>query len=197
MAQDKSDFTRDGALSRRAMLGRLAGALAGVAGAACTPMRIVLKIYPDAFEDPAVIERYLHAFMRAVVPGASADEPYLTWSLRDPAFPMAKHVAFLCADLSDRAGRLFAQPAFDALDVESRTTVIHDGIAGGGLTARLYQGAIYIGQIGFYAGIYDDGRGCPSIDFPGRYRFEGLRATTYPDCERFLGHSITSDGNPV
>jgi hypothetical protein len=70
--------------------------------------------------------------------------------------------------------------------------VIRDGLEADGTTRKLYQGAIYLAQIAFYGGIYDDDAGCPLIDFPGRYRGDPV---TYDDAHQFLARAQTPGGN--
>src|SRR5712692_2323610 len=172
------------ALTRRAALGQLALLAAGLA-AACTPLRIVMSAYPQAFDDdPDLVDRVLRAFVATIIPGAAADDPNLVRVYTDPYYPFAKYVAFFAADLCRRAKAGCASAAFDRLSVAQRTAVIEDGLAADATTRKLYQGAILLGQVSFYAGIYDDQKGCALIDFDGRYRFKD--EIGYPDPERFL-----------
>jgi hypothetical protein len=73
--------------------------------------------------------------------------------------------------------------------------VIQDGLDAGGVTRRLYTGAVFLTQIATYAGIYDEDRGCELIDFGGRNRGFPGSTLTYPDQGRFLAEGITGDGN--
>jgi hypothetical protein len=185
------------ALSRRDAL-RHGGVLIAGLAAACTPLRIVLHDYPRRFEtDEALRERVLRAFALTVIPEADPGAPNLTRAFSDPSYPFAAYRAFFASDLSRRGADRFGEPAFDRLTQAQRTVVIEDGLQADATTRKLYTGAIYLLQISFYAGIYDDDAGCPLIGFEGTSRFRGFDALTYPDPERFLGRSTTRDGNPA
>ncbi|MGH7568020.1 MAG: hypothetical protein ACREL9_03470 [Gemmatimonadales bacterium] len=182
-------------LSRREALKRLSWLAAGWA-AGCTPVRIVLKAIPEAFEDPALAERVLVAFVTTVVPGVPADDPNLTRVFGDPFYPFAGYGAFFASDLCRRATKCFGA-AFDRLTAEQRTAVIQHGLHADATTKKLYTGAVFLAQIAVYGGIYDAERGSPLIDFEGSYRFRGRRFYTYPDPERFLARALTPTGNPA
>ena len=132
-----------------------------------------------------------------MLPGAAEDDPDLIRAYHDTAYPLGKYRNFLAADLSRRAWDGFGTDAFHQLPLEQRTEIIRCAVASGGTTARLYNGAIFLAQIAFYGGIYDDAKGCPLIGFEGRYRFRGIEATTHPEPERFLARAITHDGSPA
>jgi hypothetical protein len=194
----RPDGPTDPRLDRRAALRRLAVLGAGLVASACAPMRVVLHLYPEDFdESPELTRLILGGFVTAVIPGASEDEPNLTRALTDPAFPLARCAGYLAADLCKRSAGQFGTARFDALDVARRTEVIKAGLSEGGTTSRIYNGAIFLTQIAYYAGIYDDDRGCPLIEWEGRYRFRGLEATTYPNPGRFLARALSADGNPA
>lgn len=185
-------------LSRREAVLRLAGALAAVGVAGCTPARIVLHLYPEMFDhDDALCQRVLAAFARTVVPSASAQDPNLTRAYSDPAFPLAKYRGYFASDLCQRAMRVGGARTFDQLDATQRRAVVAAAAADRGTTGRLYRGAIYLTQIALYAGIYDDVHGDPAIAFRGRYHLRPLSQTSYPDPSRFLPVAMTVDGNPA
>lgn len=188
----------DRGIERREAVRRLALLGAGLAVTACTPLKIVLHLYPEDFDkDPKRVDRVLRAFVTAVLPGAAEDDPDLIRAYHDTAYPLGKYRNFLAADLSRRAWDGFGTDAFHQLPLEQRTEIIRCAVASGGTTARLYHGAIFLAQIAFYGGIYDDAKGCPLIGFEGRYRFRGIEATTHPAPERFLARAITHDGSPA
>lgn len=192
---DRRSPLRTPALTRREALWRLGAVLAGAAAAGCTPLRIALKAYPEDFTpDGDLVERTLRAFVLTIVPGAPADDPNLTRVFADRFHPFGPYRAFFASDLCRRAIERFGAP-FDGLDPVRRTTVVQRGLQGDATTRRLYAGAILLAQIAVYAGIYDDTRGSPLIDFEGRQRFRGFDALTYPDPERFLAAAQTADGN--
>jgi hypothetical protein len=152
---------------------------------------------PRLRHDPALVDRVLRAFVAAVIPGAPVDDATLVRAYHDPYYRLAKYTGFLASDLCGRARRLLGNGAFDELSIEARTRVIQDALAADATTARLYNGAIFLAQVAFYGGIYDDDRGCPLIGFEGAYQFRGPEAITYPEPERFLGRAMTPDGNPA
>lgn len=190
-----SPSDRAGSMSRRAALSAMA-ALAGAAAlAGCTPLRILTKWYPDAFDrDAKLTDRVLRAFVDTVVPGAPADDPDLARVFVDAELPFADHAAFFAADLSRLATSRYAA-WFDELPRSQRVEVVRDGLRGDATSRRLYETAICLAQISCFAGIYDDERGCPLIDFEGGYRLCPPAELTFPDPERFLAAPVTSSGN--
>lgn len=185
-------------VNRREAVRRLALLAAGVAATGCTPLRVVLRLYPDEFDSqPEMMDRVLRAFVVTVIPGAPIEDPQLVRAYYDPYYPLAKYTDFLASDLSRRAEQRFGTAAFDRLTVDERARVIQDGLEADRITARLYNGAIFLAQVSFYGGIYDDAKGCSLIGFEGRYRFRGVDAITHPEPERFFARSISSDGNPA
>ena len=182
-------------IPRRHALRQLGLIAAGLA-AACTPMRVLVSAYPQAFDDDdGLVDRVLRAFVTAVVPGAPADDPDLARAHTDPAYPFAPYAAFFAADLSRRAARRFDGRAFERLEVQERTAVIAEGLTADATTRKLYNGAVALAQIAFYAGIYDPKKGCPAIGFEGGNHWHSLSDITHPDPERYLSHACTADGN--
>jgi|SRR6058998_3474202 len=181
-------------ITRRQLLQRLGTIAAGLA-AACTPVRVLVNAYPQAFDDdPALRDRVLRAFVATVIPGAPADDPDLARALTDPDYPFAPFAAFLAADLS-RRGRARFGDAFERLDLAARTAIVAEGLTADATSRKLYNGAITLSQVAFYAGIYDPKQGCTLIGFEGGYRLRPLAAITYPDPTRFLAEALTPDGN--
>jgi hypothetical protein len=181
-------------ISRRQVLRRLGVIAAGLA-AACTPVRVLLNAYPEAFDhDPALLDRVLRAFAITVIPGAPADDPDLTRAFTDADYPFAPYAAFFAADLDRRAKARFAAP-FAALQPAARATIVTAGLDADATSRKLYSGAISLVQIAFYAGIYDGKKGCPLIGFEGGYHWHPLAEITHPDPARFLAEALTPDGN--
>jgi len=83
-------------------LRRLGVLTAGLA-AACTPLRIVLHDYPDAFDAEAATERALRAFVLTVIPGADAIDASLTRAFHDPDLRFAPYCGFFVSDLCRRS----------------------------------------------------------------------------------------------
>ena len=172
------------------------GAAAAVAGG-CTPLRVGLKLYPAEFKyDDDLVDRVLASFVRTVVMDERTPDTELTRQFHDTTFALEPHRGFLAADLCERAGRLTGQRLFYLLDSADRTRVIADGLAAGGVSTRLYNGAIHLTQVAYYAGIYDDEKGCPAIGFDGRFQPGAVR-TSYAEPGRFRSAESTANGNPV
>lgn len=191
------DASPEGGISRRAVLGRLGALAAGTALLGCTPMRIVLKLYPDQFNERDVTDRALRAFVTTVIPGAPFDAPDLTRAFFDPAYPFANYVGFFVADLARRSASLFQTERFDALALAERTRVVAQGFAADATTRKLYSGALLLAQVSFFAGIYDPKHGCELIGFEGEFRPRPLSELTYPEPLKFLSHCATAQGNPA
>lgn len=180
-------------ISRRDVLRTLGVITAGVALGACTPLRIITRAYPDEFKHGGdKVERSLRAFVLTVIPGAPADSRNLVRAYFDRAYPFAPYGAFFAADLCQRTCERFGHERFWELDAGQRAQVISDGLAADATTRKLYGGAIFLAQVSFYGGIYDDETGCPLIDFAGRYRGD---AVSYDDAQRFLPEGLTPSGN--
>lgn len=170
----------------------------GVLLAGCTPMKIVLGAFPDEFKrDTELRERILRAFVTAVIPGASEDDPQLVRMFTDEYYPFHEYCAFFVADLSSRSNRLFGDRHFDNLSLQERTQVIRDGLSDDVMIVRLYRGAIFLSQVSFYAGIYDDEKGCPLIDFHGTNFGFTDEVMYYAETTRFLAPAATATGNYV
>lgn len=181
-------------ITRRQLLQQLGTLAAGLA-VGCTPMRVLVNAYPQAFDDDLTLrDRVLQAFVTTVIPGAPADDPDLARALTDPDYPFAPFAGFLAADLSRRARARFGD-AFERLDPAARTAIVAEGLVVDATSRKLYNGAITLTQIAFYAGIYDARKGCALIGFEGGYHYHPLEEIAYPDPTRFLGDALTTDGN--
>ena len=183
-------------LSRRELVRRLAVVVAGVGVAACAPLRIALKAYPEQFgTDADLVERTLRAFVLTVVPGAAPDDPGHARVFADTFHPFGPHRACFAADLCSRAERRFGESRFDRLPPDGRTWVVRRGLRQRGVIGRMYAGAVLLAQVAVYGGIHDDSRGCPLIGFDGGGRVPTPAELTYPDAERFLARPLTATGN--
>jgi hypothetical protein len=165
------------------------GALVG-----CTPLRLALRT--DHISDVDDADEILRAFVTTVVPLADPAEPELTRAFYDPEFGFPRCSGFFVKDLRDRAKDRFGGIPFTALSADQRAEIVRDGLDAGGLRSRVYTGAVFLSQVSFYAGIYDDRRGCPAIDFDGRNRGFDDDDLTYPEPDRFFGAQLSADGNP-
>ncbi|MGH7492970.1 MAG: hypothetical protein ACREOO_11310 [bacterium] len=171
--------------------------LSGAALTACTPLRIALKTYPDHFDaDHELKQRLLHAFAAAVIPGIALGAAHSTRMLTDDFYAFHSYCGFFAADLAHRSVKLYGDNDFDRLSIQQRTHVIQDGLQADATTARLYQAAIYMVQLSFYASIYDDKAGCALIDFHGANAGFPAADVCYRNRAIPLAHETTSDGNP-
>jgi hypothetical protein len=168
----------------------------GVMLAGCTPLKIIFSAYPDDFKnDKELCERILRAFATTVVPGAPVDEPNLVTMFTDQFYPFHAYCEFFVADLCSRSDTLFGEKRFERLSLAERTRVVESGLAADSTTARLYRGAIFLIQVSFYAGVYDDEKGCPLIDFHGTNRGFKNEEMYYADPVQYLADAATSSGN--
>ena len=181
-------------LSRRQVLRQLSLITAGLA-VACTPLRVLTRSYPAAFDDDAeLLDEVLRAFVAVVIPGAPSDDADLVRAFTDRELPFARYSPFFAADLCRRARARFAW-SFHHLPTDHRVAIIRDGLAADSTTRKLYGSAIVLAEVAFYAGIYDPKKGCALIGFEGGQPARPLTDITYPDAARFLPEALTADGN--
>jgi len=189
------DALRIDAITRREALRRMGLLAAAAAAAGCTPLRMALHAYPEAFDDRERADSALAAFVRTVIPGAEGTDEELSRAFHDRAYPFASHAAFFASDLCRRARRLYSNRAFEYLEEGARAMVVRDGLDADGITRRIYGGAIFLAQVATFAGIYDDDAGCALIDFPGSNAGYLPEEYSYANPEAFLPAAITPDGN--
>ncbi len=186
-------------LTRREALRRMAIVSAGLSvglTVGCTPLRIGLGMYPGKYDsDTRIGDRVLRAFVAAVIPGAPEHAPNLVRVYKDDFYPLAPYRGYLVYDLCERSDRLFGAWRFSDLGAVPRVRVIQDALDADKTTRRLYEGGIFLAQISFYAGIYDDAAGCELIDFDGASRLVPLAEQTYPHPEDHFAACLTPDGN--
>ncbi len=188
--------TSEHMLSRRDVLRTLAWVTAGLAGSACVPAELVFNASPAPHKrDPNIVEPILRMFVETVVPGTPVDQPGLARVFFDPFYPLTSHRAWLARDLNDRAMQRFRQP-FDGLPRSARESIIRAGLASPGLTARIYNGAVFLAQVAVYAGLTHPTGACPAIGFQGPAGVLPLSDQTYPEPRRYLGRTRSVNGNP-
>src|SRR5437773_2099698 len=91
-------------MERRDVVRNLAWIIAGTAAAACTPLRIITRAFPEEFKrDRALVEATLRAFASAVIPRAAGDTSNPARALLDHRYPLARYAAFFASDLSQRS----------------------------------------------------------------------------------------------
>lgn len=190
----RSDTQR--VVGRRAALQQMGGIAVALCTSACSRSLVLQTIYPEtrALEDDAV-EALLAAFVDTVVPGVAAPER-VARLMQDPALPFEPYSKVLAAELARRARASGARAAFDRLPLEQRTAIVADGLDGGGIPSRVFNGGVLFAQAAVYGGLTSDDGSCSITGFEGPFRFRGYAAQTYPDPERFLPASVSTDGNP-
>jgi hypothetical protein len=182
-------------ISRVDFLKRL-GLLAGVALAGCSPFKALFKAYPRRFDDDAtLIDNMLRAFVVTVIPGAPIDDEHLVRIYADRYYPFYQHSGFFVSQLAQRSKDLFGSERFDCLTLEQRTRVVQDGLQADVTVGRLFRAAIFMAQISFYAGIYNDEGGCPLIDFEGSNNGFTPDEMCYANNRTYLVRELTSNGN--
>jgi hypothetical protein len=182
-------------ISRKRFTAELALILGGLI-AGCTPAKILFKTYPEKFRnDPALVERYLRAFVLTVIPGAPPDDPNLTRIFTDDYYPFHSHCAFFVSDLADRGAGLHGEEDFTRLSMAERTAVIQSGLEGDAIISRLYRGAVYMSQVSFFGSIYDDERGCELIGYPGTEQYHSPEEMFFADASPYLSYEVTGQGN--
>lgn len=184
-----TEIHQQATLQRRNAIKALA-LLTGSALLGCTPLNAGSGTPSTTKDDP---EDSLKAFVETIVPGVPANHEGITRHFYISGYPLAKYRNLLVRDLKRRSRKMFKADSFDSLNLEQRSKVVRGGLASNVIISRLYSGAIFLTQIFIYTGLYNNGNGCPIIDFPGRYRFQ---VTSYKNADAFLGRALTQDGNP-
>ena len=184
-------------LTRRSFLGVMSLVL-GASLAGCSSLKLLLNYYPDKYDhDPELRIRLLSAFVCTVIPGAPKDTPHLTEVFCDDFYPFHEYCGYFLSDLAGTTRDLFGHEDFSRLDLHGRTRIIERGLNKGGPTGKLYTSAVFMAQYSFFAGIYDDDRGCKLIDFPGANNGYRPNTMTRAEIESHLAANLTSDGNPA
>jgi hypothetical protein len=161
----------------------------------CTPVRVLLKSYPDKYEDNEKLQRkILNAFVLTVIPGANPSDPDLCRIFNDEYYPFHKFCGFFVSDLCSKSKDQFGTENFHDLSLRQRTQVIQAGLDDDSTTAKLYDGAIYMAQVSYYSCIYSDEKAVELIDFDGNYGF--MEAQMYhKNHYSFMANEKTLTGN--
>jgi len=184
------------AISRREALTRLSAIALGIAAAGCAPAAIAGRaLYPEAAAlDDDAIARGLTAFVATVIPEPGVADA-VARRFADPFLRFAPHRGEFVADLMRRADLLARTDRFDRLSADQRRTIVQAGLDGGAVTGRLYGGAVFLAQIVYYSGLWNERGDCAFIGYDGG--FTGGSPVSYDDPEPFLPEAITADGNPA
>jgi hypothetical protein len=179
---------------RRALTVLLATATTGLVG--CPPLRIGLQAYPDEFKSDAAGTRgaTLEAFVSVVVPGSSC-APATVRLMLDSWYGFAPYAGYFASELHRLAMRRHGQP-FAALRPQEQHGIITEGLEAGGLTARLYTGAVFLAQVTTLAGVHDDAIGSPLLQFPGATGNSEAEPRQCAGSDAFRVLALTHDGNP-
>ena len=169
-----------------------AGALTG-----CGELRFVTGVGVTDFGgrmDEA--SRVLAAFIRTVVPGLPHDVELPIQLFDDPELGFARWRNHFLSDLQRRATARGAG-SFAELDGDARNEVVHEGYRASGPTRRLYRGAIFLAEVGVYAGLASPSGAAAIIDFPGVN--PGFRQSElgFDSPGRFLAASMSVGGHPA
>lgn len=160
-------------------------------------IRMVLRIFPHRYcRDPILREGALRAFVSTVIPGSDEHEEHLIAMFEDSYYPFHTFSGYFVFDLNRRSRALFTGRTFANLSPDERTVVLQNALEGRELTRRLYKGAILMAQVSYFGAVYDEERGCPLIDFPGRNEGYGPKQTTYPFSSVFFHNELSIDGHP-
>lgn len=182
-------------MTRAAFVRQLAIA-AGVTLVGCTPVSILLKTYPAKFRnDDDLVDRVLRAFVTTVIPGAPEDDHYLTRIFHDEYYPFYSLCPFFTSDLCSRSARTFGEERFEMLSLSQRTAIVKQGLSADPVAARMYRGAVFMAQVSFYCGIYDDEHGCALIGFDGRNSGFRREEMCYTNNVALLAREATTTGN--
>jgi hypothetical protein len=183
-------------MGRRAALRRMGGVALGLCTSGCSREFILRSIYPESGAlDVGVVTGYLAAFVEAVVPGVQAPAR-VAFLMQDPGLPFAPFSSVLAADLARRARGGGSVIDFARLTHAQRTTIVAEALSGGGIPARIYNGAVLFAQAAVHGGLGSDDGSCAITGFEGPFRFRGFAEQTYPDPEQFLPVPASADGNP-
>jgi hypothetical protein len=183
-------------ISRRETLRRIGAAMLTMAATGCGRTFVARALYPeaDALSGPEV-DRVLQAFALTVVPGAE-DPAAIARAFADPTLKLAPYRRVLVAELNRHAQGQRAA-SFDRLDETQRTALVQAGLASGGISGRVLNGAVFLAQVVYYGGLWNSASACPRIGFDGPYVDAGPASLSYPDAASYLPASLTTDGNPA
>ncbi len=192
--------TQDSLRSRIEALRGGGGALRAASftpGSVISAVRMLLYLYPAKFRRDTVLQEHtLRAFVVTVIPGAEREDPDLVRMYYDTDYPFYPYTGYLVFDIETRTARRHPGTSFGELPPGERTAILSEALASDDTTSRLFKGAMLMAQVSYFAGIYDPGKGCPLIEFPGRNAGFTPEEISLPDAGDYLGEPATADGNP-
>jgi hypothetical protein len=189
--------SNDSGLTRRGFLGAAAAVVASLL-TGCSSLRILMKAYPDKFdEDPELRHRFFVSFIDAIVPGSAGTNGNAARVYSDDFYAFNDYSGYFLSALARTTNDVFGHENFDRLDRAGCTAVISRGVNKNGPDGKLYSSAIFMAQFSYYGGIYDDELGCPLIDFPGANGGFKPNTMSITEIEQHLAASLTTNGNPV
>lgn len=160
-------------------------------------IRMVLKIFPHEYcKNNSLKEKYLRAFVTTIIPGANENEDNLVKMYLDSYYPFQTYCGYFVYDLNKRSNKLFNKKEFFDLSYDEKTQVINNALNGRELARRLYKGAILMAQVSYYGAVYDEEKGCPLIDFPGRNNGYSKEELAYPYSKELFDNELSLDGHP-
>jgi hypothetical protein len=160
-------------------------------------IRMVLKIFPHKYcKNNSLKVKFLRAFVTTVIPGANENQDNLVSMYLDSYYPFQTYCGYFVYDLNRRSKKLFNNKEFFNLSEDEKTQVINNALNGRELSRRLYKGAILMAQVSYYGAVYDEEKGCPLIDFPGRNNGYNKEAIAYPYSSTLFDKELSLDGHP-
>ena len=160
-------------------------------------IKMVLKIFPHKYcKKNSLKEKFLRAFVTTIIPGANENQDNLVSMYLDSYYPFQTYCGYFVYDLNRRSKKLFNNKEFFNLSEDEKTQVINNALNGRELTRRLYKGAILMAQVSYYGAVYDEERGCPLIDFPGRNNGYNKEEIAYPYSSKLFDKELSLDGHP-
>ncbi len=162
----------------------------------CTPIRILTNNYPGKgqyTEDDT--RKTLCAFIKAVIPGVDAENSEAIQVFYDSQFPLAKHRGYFVFELDRQTKHRFGQVHFFELSPEQRTEVLSRGLGSGPIIKSLFNGAIMLTQVAFYAGLYNEKERCSAISFEGKNYGFPADQRFHHDVHKYLSTELTPNGN--
>lgn len=162
----------------------------------CSQMKYITGSYPDKYKDENDFnDLVLREFVTTVIPGADERNENLTRIFSDEYYSFKPFCCFFIADLCAKSKELFGTDEFFSLDEGKRTIIVIAGLNGNSMIKKLYTAAVFMSQVSYYSGIYNDDEGCRLIGFEGSNSGFTEDEMFYPDAIKYLATEITPTGN--